>query len=135
MLYASRNLISKMDKALAVAFAIAVVFCLHGITSKYMHPDQMAFISLFNEGKLPFNPGWFEKPPFHAYFNYFLSVLPLSVVGNILQLPSDMTEFVKMIWSKLLTGFLFLGSIWIIYNVSRKSFGILSAQIIGLIFA
>jgi hypothetical protein len=130
-----RKEIIKADKVLVIAFILSFIFCLHGITSRVMHPDQMAFHPLFQEGKLPFNPGWFEKPPFHTYFNYFLAVLPISIVDKALHLPPDTLEFTKRVWSKLLTAFLFLGSVAIVFHITRKSFGIFSARLVTWIFA
>src|SRR5688572_10519698 len=60
-----RHRLGGADGVLVAALILAFVFCLHGITAKLLHPDQMAFMPLFHEGELPFNPKWFEKPPFH----------------------------------------------------------------------
>lgn len=126
---------AKFDRILTLGLVLGQIFCLYGITSKHGHPDQMAFIPLFNENMLPFNPGWFEKPPFHTYFNYFLSVLPISIIGHIFGMPVGVSDSSMKVWSKLLQGFLFLGSITIIYYTTRKSFSIFTARIIALICA
>ena len=59
---------------------LSFALCMRGVTALITHPDQMALLSLFKEGLAPFNPGWFEKPPFHTYTNYFLAIgrLPTS---------------------------------------------------------
>jgi hypothetical protein len=123
------------DPILTLALVLSFIFCLHGITTKFMHPDQMAFVPLFHEGELPFNPKWFEKPPFHTYFNYFLSVLPVSFISTALNLPPDLSDFSRKVWSRLLTSFLFLGSIVLVFHITRKSFGVFPARVIILIFA
>src|SRR5262245_19640683 len=127
--------IFKVDKVLAIALIVSFIFCLHGITSKHMHPDQMAFLPLFNEGKLPFDPGWFERPPFHTYFNYFQSVLPFSMIDKVLNLPPDLLELTRRVWSKLLTAFLFLGSIILVFKITNSSFGLFPARLVALVFA
>ena len=114
-----------------VCFALS----LYGITVKYNNPDQMAFQPLFLEGKLPFNPGWFDKPPFHTYFNYFLSTLPISALSNVFHFSMPTEEILKTVWSRLLTKFLLLISIGLLYYITRKSYGVLSARAIALIAA
>src|SRR5262245_17951740 len=103
-----KNHVIEMDKVLVVALIISFMLCLNGITAKYMHPDQMAFRVLFHEGEVPFNPKWFEKPPFHTYVNFFLSVLPISVVSKVLDFQPDFAELTRRVWSRLLTVLLFL---------------------------
>jgi len=134
-LHLVKKQIYKTDKVLAIALIVSFIFCLHGITGSFGHPDDMAFLPIFNEGKLPFNPAWFEKPPFHTYFNYFLSDLPISMASKVLNLPPDSLDFPKTVWSRLLTAFLFLSSIVIVFHISRKSFGLFSARIATLILS
>jgi hypothetical protein len=130
-----KQAIWKTDKVLLISLLICFGLSLYGITVRYNNPDQMAFQPLFVEGKLPFNPGWFDKPPFHTYFNYFLSVLPISVLSNTFDLSIQADETLKTIWSRLLTKFMLLIAIGLLYHISKKSFGILSARVIALIAA
>ena len=125
----------KFDKVLAIALVTGFIFCLYGITWRQSHPDDMAFRSLFEPGKLPFNPGWFQKPPFHTYFNYFLSTLPIDMIGKVINIPKNNLEFVKLVWSRILTSFLFLLSILLVFRITKLSFGIVPARIIALIFS
>jgi hypothetical protein len=125
----------KPDKVLLLAFIIGFIFCLYGITWTEGHPDDMAFRPLFLPGKSPFNPGWFHKPPFHTYFNYFLSTLPIETIGKLFNVSSVKVEFAKVIWSRVLTSVLFLLSISLVFQVILKSFGIFSARIVALVFA
>jgi hypothetical protein len=112
----------KPDKVLLLAFIIGFIFCLYGITWTEGHPDDMAFRPLFLPGKSPFNPGWFHKPPFHTYFNYFLSTLPIETIGKLFNVSSVKVEFAKVIWSRVLTSVLFLLSISLVFQVILKSF-------------
>jgi 4-amino-4-deoxy-L-arabinose transferase-like glycosyltransferase len=130
-----KQTILSSDKVLAVALLISFFLSLYGITAKSQNPDQMAFLPLFLEGKLPFNPGWFDKPPFHTYVNYFLSVLPISVLSKGFAFSPPTEEILKTVWSRLLTKFMLLGAIGLLYRIARKSYDLLSARIIALIAA
>lgn len=131
----AKTRIIKADKVLIVVLIVGFLFCLHGLGWKYQHPDQMAFRPLFQAGKLPFNPGWFHKPPFHTYFNYFLSDAPISFIGKIINLEHNYIQTIKFIWSRILTYFLFLGSILLVFQITRKSFGIFPARIVAIAFS
>jgi 4-amino-4-deoxy-L-arabinose transferase-like glycosyltransferase len=130
-----KNVILGTDKILLAALFVCFCLSLYGITVKYGHPDQMAFQPLFLEGKLPFNPGWFDKPPFHTYFNYFLSELPISTLSKTFHFSTQTEEILKTVWSRLLTKFMLLIVIGLLFHVARKSFDILSARAIALIAA
>jgi hypothetical protein len=125
----------KPDWVLAFSLAVAFLSCLHGITVRYSHPDQMAFLPLFHEGKMPFNPGWFEKPPFHTYFNYFLSVLPLSAVTALLGIPAHSLATIQLVWSRILATLMFLGSIALVFRIADETYGLRAARIIALLLA
>lgn len=130
--------IKKVDKTLLLSLVLGLGFCLYGIYWGWVEPwepDQMAFQNLFIEGKLPFNPGSFLKPPFHTYFNYFLSVFPLNILGKIFNISADILNPITLIWSRLLTTFLYLGSIILVFKITRRFFGLFSARIVSLIFA
>ena len=125
----------KPDRILCIALTTGFIFCLYGITWTQQHPDDMAFRPLFLPGKLPFNPGWFHKPPFHTYFNYFLSTLPIETIGKLFKFSTSSIDFAKVVWSRVLTSILFLLSVSLVFQVTLKSFGIFSARIVALIFA
>ncbi len=125
----------KPDRFLLMALGVGFLFCLYGITWEHGHPDDMAFRSLFLPGKLPFNPGWFHKPPFHTYFNYFLSTWPIDSLGNLLHLPESNLNIAKLVWSRMLASMLFLLSVCLVYRMTLKSFGIFPARVIAFIFS
>ena len=87
------------DRLLVAALIIGFIFCSYGITWTQGHPDDMAFRPLFLPGKKPFNPGWFHKPPFHTYFNYFLSTLPIETIGKWFKFSPGNIDFAKTVWS------------------------------------
>ena len=103
-------------RAVLLPCAIAALLCLRGLPETVAHPDQMAFLSLFKPDKAPFNPGWFEKPPFHTYFHFFLSEGPVSLLG----LPPDVAERWRTLWSKLLQVMLFAGSVAVLHAILRR---------------
>ena len=131
----SRETTLRMDKFLLAALLVCFCLSLYGITVKYNNPDQMAFQPIFLEGKLPFNPGWFDKPPFHTYFHYFFSVLPISALSSVFGFSTPTEEILKTVWSRLLTKLMLLGAVGLLYHMARKSYGVFSARIIALIAA
>ncbi len=107
----------------AVQGAICVVtflLCFHGLAETVGHPDQMAFHSLFNPGLAPLNPGWFEKPPFHTYFNYALSVLPVAGIGALLDLPATTLSLWQETVSKTLQALLFVGATLLFHRIVSR---------------
>jgi len=128
----------KADKILIIALLLGLVFSLYGIhwgLVNSWNPDQMAFKSLFQKGNLPLNPGWFHKPPFHTYFNFFLSVAPFIVINKILNLSPHFLYPARLIWSRILTVFLFLGSITLVFYITKRFFTLFAARIITIIFS
>ncbi|NEO37862.1 MAG: phospholipid carrier-dependent glycosyltransferase [Moorea sp. SIOASIH] len=134
----SAEMLKKLDKVLLFALFLGLVFCIYGINWGWVeewNPDQMGFKELFQAGKLPFNPESFQKPPFHTYFVYFLSVLPFELIGNTLHLSADYINPAKLLWSRMLTVFLFLGSIILVYQICKRFFGVFPARLVTIIFA
>jgi len=125
-----------MDRALIIALLLALAFSLHGIhwgSVEEWNPDQMAFKTLFHQGELPLNPKEFLKPPFHTYFNFFLSTVPFYVLGNILSV--DFLHGPRLLWSRALTVLLFMGSVILVFQISKRFFGIFAARMITLLFS
>ena len=113
--------ISRTQQVVRVAICfVALLLCLHGFTVAVGHPDQMAFHSLFKPGLAPLNPGWFEKPPFHTYFNYFLSVLPVAGVGAALDLPATTIATWQETVSKCLQVLLFAGAVLMFHRIVAR---------------
>ncbi|MDF5733242.1 MAG: glycosyltransferase family 39 protein, partial [Rhizonema sp. PD38] len=132
--------ITRIDSFLILALLTSLILCIQGITwgrVESWNMDDVAF-SFFHGLKSIFkSPEWFLKPPFHAYFNFFLSYLPLKLIEHLLKLsPNSLSsgEFI-LIWSRLLTIFLFLGSIVLVFQITKRFFSYFSARIITLLFA
>jgi len=99
---------------------VTFLLCFHGLSEAVGHPDQMAFHSLFKPGLAPLNPGWFEKPPFHTYFNYFLSVLPVNWIGARLDLPGTTIAIWQEMVSKCLQALLLVGAACLFHRIVSR---------------
>jgi hypothetical protein len=132
----------KVDKILLIALLLGLAVRLYGIhwgwvECWYPAVDQIAVLHLgcpclFG---LPLYPETFLKPPFHTYFNFFLSVLPLEIIGNIFHWSPNTLASVTLIWSRLITVFLFLGAIALVFYITKRFFGIFAARIIAIVFS
>jgi hypothetical protein len=130
----------KIDTYLLIALITGFVFCLYGINwgrVEEWNPDQMVFKRNFSLGEIFSSPSDFLKPPFHTYFNFFLSYVPLKVIEKILNLSQNSltSGSVILIWSRIITVFLFLGSIYLLFQINKRFFGFFAARIITLLFA
>ncbi|MEH2363726.1 ArnT family glycosyltransferase [Nostoc sp.] len=128
----------KVDRFLLAVVILTFCSCLYGINwgiVESWHPDQMAFKNLFVAGKMPLNPGEFLKPPFYTYYIFFLDRFPLGLLGTILHIPQNTLDFIILIWAQVLTVFLFLGSIVLVFQITKNFFGLFSARIITVVFA
>lgn len=128
----------RLDQVLIFSLIFGFLLCLYGLNwggSHSWHPDEIAFQTIFRPGELPFNPKWFHKPPFHTYFNFFLSSVPVRIIGKIFHIEPAIVTSVKAFWSRILTVFLFLGSIILVYKITERFFGIFPARVLALVFA
>jgi hypothetical protein len=131
--FLSRLKIGSLDRFLVIALILGFAFALYGIHWGWVecwNPDQMAFRNLFRRSALPFEPTQFQKPPFLTYFNYFLSIYPIELLDRVLKkllgsAPDLLT--VRIIWSRLLNSFLFLGSIALSFRITNRFFGLVPA--------
>lgn len=130
--------ILQIDRFLLLSFLTSSIFCVYGINwgkVESWNPDDMALF--FFRWNIFQSPGWFLKPPFHGYLNFFLSYIPLRLLEIIFQLPRNylISGSIPLIWSRILTIILFLGSIALVFQISKKLFGVFAARIIILVFA
>lgn len=127
----------KKHKTIFLIIILGLLISINGIgwgKTEEWNPDQMVFRELFYKNSLPFNPEWFLRPPFHTYFNYFLSLMPINKISMALHWTDCQTQIITLIWSRLLTVFLFLGSAILIYLIVNNFFGLFSANIISIFF-
>ena len=127
------------DKYLFIALLTGLLFCLYGIHwGRYesWDPDQMAFHNRFPELKFPFNPQGFQKPPFHLYVNFILCYVPLKTINKLfLHLSASDLNIVMLIWSRILIAGMFLGSIIIVYYITKRFYSIFAARAVAFIFS
>ena len=130
--------IPKMDRILLLALFLSLAFCMYGIHWGWVecwNADQMAFQNIGGEGRWPLQPYTYQKPPFHTYFNFFLSVIPVKVIGKLTNLSPKLLTSVQIFWSRALTFFLFLGAVILVFNITKKFFGLFAARIVTIIFS
>jgi hypothetical protein len=128
----------RIDPWMVVTLTLGLTFCLYGSNwgrVESWNPDQMALRPIFIDGKLPFQPGSYHKPPFHTYLNFFLAETPARVVTKILGAPYHDKPHLVLFFSRLLTAFLFLGSIALVYLITREIFDAKVAKVLALLFS
>ena len=128
----------KIDLWLALALILGLTFCLYGSNwgrVESWNPDQMALRPIFIEGKPPFQPVSYYKPPFHTYLNFFLAETPARILRKMLGMPDHDDAYLILFFSRLLTAFLFLGSISLVYLITREIFDADLARVLALLFA
>ncbi len=84
---------------------------------------------------MPFEPINFLKPAFHTYFTYFLSRAPIEMIGNIFDLSRTQVMTATLIWSRLITAFLFAGTVILSFMIVHKHFGLLAARVTAVLLA
>jgi hypothetical protein len=128
--------IQRLDLLLAAALSLAFLFCLHGITWGRVEDWNRSSIAM--RGLRALRPSDYMKPPFHTYLNHVLVVWPITGVMKIAQVPKERMKIAnpaKLIGSRLVTIALYLGTIALSYDFSRRSYGRFAAAIIAFVFA
>ena len=134
----NKPLSSKNRWVLIASVLMGFIFCIHGIewgTVETWHPDQMAVGKLIHDGRITLAPENFLKPPFHTYFNFFFSSLPIHAIGNAFELPQDSLKTAELILSRMLTALFFLGAIVLVFCICNKSFDQSAAATVTVLFA
>jgi hypothetical protein len=129
---------SKLDKTLLLSLLLGLIFSVYGIhwgRVEDWNSDQMAFRPIFQEGKLPFTPDTFYKPPFHTYFNFALSEVPFYAIRKVLHLSRESIFPLMLLWSRMLVVFLFMGSIYLVFKITQRFFGLFAARVITIVFS
>ena len=125
-----------LDKFLFLSVILALFFCTYGIHwgwSESWNPDQKVFADIFEKGRMPFQPKNYFKPAFHTYFTFFLSRAPIHIIGKIFDLSHTQVNTGILIWSRLITAFLFAGTVILSFMIVQKHFGLLAARATALL--
>jgi len=131
-----RASLGSIDRYLIVTVLIALIFCLFGIQwgrVEDWHPDEMVF------SRVPFDdfsirPVDYLKPSFHTYFSLIVRI-PVKVAVTLFHLPQPLADSIDLIAARLLTVLLFIGSIVLVYLISKRSFGLFPARFLALILS
>jgi 4-amino-4-deoxy-L-arabinose transferase-like glycosyltransferase len=127
------------DRLLILALIIAALATLHGISwgrVESFNPDEMAFRNLFAHRFL--EPEDFQKPPFHTYVNFFLSVVPFKaaeLAGKAITGTPSSLSAQRLWWSRCLQIGFFLGMVYVLHRIVRRSGGVEGARIIAVLAA
>jgi hypothetical protein len=128
--------LAKEPVAIGLSILLAFFFSLHGSSwgrVEDWHPDQMAFKNLPLES-MSLVPVSYQKPPFHSYFS-LIARLPAKGVAYVLQSPPHVEDAIELLFVRMLTVFLFAGSVFLVFNITRRSFGSFSAIVLSFVFA
>jgi hypothetical protein len=127
------------DRLLILALALAFLASLHGISwgrVESFNPDEMAFRNLFAHRFL--EPEDFQKPPFHTYVNFVLAVVPFKaaeLVGKAVTGTPVGLAAPRLWWSRILQAGFFLGIVYVLFRIVRRSSGTDGARITALLAA
>jgi hypothetical protein len=122
-----------------VSLALATLFSFYGLWwgwRESFNPDEMAFRNVFAPRFL--EPEDFQKPPFHTYLNFFLSVVPFKlaelagkfITGHTLNFGAE-----RLWWSRIIQVSFFLGTVIASYRIVARFAGAQGAGAIALIVA
>jgi hypothetical protein len=95
----------------------------------------MALRPVFIEGKPPFQPGNYYKPPFHTYLNFFAAETPARIAINLFGISRDKRASFILLFSRLLTSFLFLGTVVLVYLIVKETFDVAVARVLALLLS
>ena len=130
-------MIFSMDRVLAFALLLAVVFSFNGIRwgrVECWNRDQMALRTLGHWGM----PKSFSKPPFHTFLNRILVTRPLDevekAVGLVTRNRPHYNE-AKLLGSRLLVLALSLGTIVLAFKICEMYFGVFAGRFVALALA
>jgi len=128
----------RVDPWLATAMMLGLAFCLYGSNwgrIECWNPDQMALLPIFIDGKPPFQPTNYYKPPFHTYLNFLLAETPAWLATNMLATTYRYSPSLILFFSRSLTAFLFFGSILLVYLIARDTFNVDVARVLAMLFS
>ena len=126
-----------------LAMALVAVLCVNGISwgrTEIWNADQMALMDHFREGKLPFSPEHFEKPPLMGYMNFVFSVVPREILTVTVSLVTGSDQdgkfdYVSVWLAKILHVLLATGCVYLLFRLVVDFSGPRIASILALLFA
>jgi 4-amino-4-deoxy-L-arabinose transferase-like glycosyltransferase len=126
------------DRLLRLSLLLALLFCAYGIhwgVAESWNPDQMVRRNLFDQGRPPFHPPDFLKPPFHTYLSFVLVQGPVRGFTYLLGIDGSYRRIVEVLLAGLLSTAMFLGQIVLVFVISQRFFGLTAARVASLLLA
>jgi hypothetical protein len=131
------------DKILILSLVLGFFAGVQGFTwGRYdcLNLDKMAFQSLFDKNRLPFQPKRYVKPPFYSYLNHFVARIPAMTVSSLFFWKKSHERYeiflVLRTWiARALNLVMFAACSIGIFIMVRKYYGLGSARVTSLIFA
>ncbi len=81
------------------------------------------------------HPGSFGKPPFHTYLSYFLVRYPIRKMAAAIDLPRGRYLSLELVSLRVLTVLFLLGTIALIFMITRRTWSLFAARSITLVLA
>jgi hypothetical protein len=131
------------DKILILSLVLGFCVGVQGFNwGRYdcLNLDKMAFQSLFDKNRLPFQPAKYVKPPFYTYLNHFLARIPAMTVSSLFFWKKSHERYeiflVVRTWiSRTLNLAMFAACTTGIFILLRKYYNLESARVAALLFA
>jgi hypothetical protein len=131
------------DKILILSLALGFLAGVQGFTwGRYdcLNLDKMAFQSVFDKNRLPFQPARYVKPPFYTYLNHFVARIPAMTVSSLFfwKKSHERYEIFLLVRTWIARAFnlaMFAACTTAIFIMVRKYYCLGSARIAALLFA
>jgi hypothetical protein len=131
------------DKILILSLVLGFFAGVQGFTwGRYdcLNLDKMAFQSLFDKNRLPFQPARYVKPPFYTYLNHFLARIPAMTVSSLFfwkksHERSEIFLVVRTWLARTLNLMMFAACTTAIFIMIRRYYNLGSARFAALLFA
>lgn len=131
------------DKILILSLVLGFFAGVQGFTwGRYdcLNLDKMAFQSVFDKNRLPFQPARYVKPPFYTYLNHFVARIPAMTVSSMFFWKKSHERYeiflVVRTWiARALNLVMFAACTTGIFILLRKYYNLESARVAALLFA
>lgn len=102
--------------------------------------DKMAFQSVFDKNRLPFQPARYVKPPFYTYLNHFVARIPAMTVSSLFFWKKSHERYeiflVVRTWvARALNLTMFAACTVAVFIAAREYYSLESARFSALLFA
>ena len=131
------------DKFLILSLVLGFLVGVQGFSwGRYdcLNLDKMAFQSLFDKNRLPFQPARYVKPPFYTYLNHFVARIPAMTISSLFFWKESYQRYeiflVVRTWlARILNLIMFAACTIAIFMLVRYFYNPVSARVAALIFA